>query len=120
MAVSCNRRLSSRAEGHQLTLQKHFEGVDDEYNIAKMRELSYRKVPFGKDIAFQVSLYEHGLLSKEKSPLFWGIGISRIPHKSSTKPEFDQLEVATREELKDMLIYLDMQNALSQHQPQNQ
>ena len=94
------------------TLEKHFEDVNDEY-IAKMRELSYRKVPFGEDVAFQLSLYEHGLLSKEKSPQFWGIGISRIPHKSSTKPAFDQLGVATREELKDMLIYLDKQNALS-------
>ena len=94
------------------TLEKHFNDVDDEY-IAKMRRLSYRKVPFGEDVAFQLSLYEHGLLSKEKSPQFWGIGISRIPHKSSTKPSFDQLEDDTREELKDMLIYLDKQNALS-------
>ena len=60
--VSCNKHLSSRTP----TLEKHFEDVDDEY-IAKNRELSYRKVLFGEDIAFQVSLYEHGLLSKDSS-----------------------------------------------------
>ena len=78
------------------TLKEHFKDVDD--YVAKMRELSYRKVPFGEDVAFQltVSLYEHGVLSKEKSPQFKGIGSSRIPHKSSTKPPFDQLGVATR------------------------
>ena len=84
----------------------------DKY-IAKMRALSYRKVPFGEDIAFQVSLYEKKVLSKVKSPQFWGIGILRIPHKSSTKPAFDQLEDSTKEEIKQMLIYLDEQNALS-------
>ena len=84
----------------------------DEY-IAKMRALNYRKVPFGEDVAFQVSLYEHKVLSKEKSPQFWGIGVSRIPHKSSTKPSFDQLEDETRQEMKELLIYLDTQNALS-------
>ena len=93
------------------TLEKHFEDVDDEY-IAKMRELSYRKVPFGEDVAFQLSLYEHGLLSKEKSPQFWGIGSKCIPHESSTKPSFDQLKDDTKEEMRKMLIYLDEQNAL--------
>ena len=93
------------------TLEKHFKDVED--YAAKMKRLSYRKVPFGEDVAFQVALYEHRVLSKEKSPQFWGIGISRIPHKSSTKPAFDQLGVATKEELKDMLIYLHRQNALS-------
>ena len=95
-----------------VTLEKHLKDVDDEY-IAKMRRLSYWKVPFGEDVAFQLSLYEHGLLSKDKSPQFWGIGISRIPHKSSTKPAFDQLEDDTKEEMRKMLIYLDKQNALS-------
>jgi ribosomal protein L29 len=104
------------------TLEKHFKDVD-EY-IAKMGRLSYRRVPFGEDVAFQVSLYEHGVLSRKKSPQFWGIGILRIPHESSTKPSLnlDQLKKKTKEledkikeleELKDMLIYLDMQNALS-------
>ena len=92
------------------TLKKHFEDINDEY-IAKMRRLSYWKVLFGEDIAFQVSLYEHNVLSKKKSPQFWGIGISRIPHKSSTKP--DQLKGETKEEMREMLIYLDTQNALS-------
>ena len=78
-----------------------------------MERLSYRKVPFGEDVAFQLSLYEHRLLSKEKSPQFKGIGSKRIHHKSSTKPAFDQLGVATEEESKDMLIYLDKQTALS-------
>ena len=94
------------------TLEKHFKDVDDKY-IAKMRGLSYWKVPFGEDVAFQLSLYEHGLLSKEKSPQFWGIGISRIPHKSSTKPAFDQLENDTKEQMREMLIYLNKHEALS-------
>ena len=94
------------------TLEKHFKDVDDEY-IAKMRGLSYWKVLFGEDVAFQLSLYEHGLLSKEKSPKFWGIGISRIPHKSSTKPAFAQLEDDTKEQMREMLIYLNKQKALS-------
>ena len=94
------------------TLERHFEDIDNEY-IAKMRELSYRKVPFGEDVAFQLSLYEKKILSKEKSPQFWGIGISRIPHKSSTKPAFDQLESDTKKEMREMLNYLDEQKALS-------
>ena len=91
------------------TLEKHFNDVDDEY-IAKMKRLSYRKVPFGEDVAFQVALYEHGLLSKEKSPQFWGIGISRIHHESSTKP--DKLDGDIKE-MRKMLIYLDEQNTLN-------
>ena len=94
------------------TLEKHFKDVDDEY-IAKMRRLSYWKVPFGEDVAFQVALYKQKVLSKEKSPQFWGIGISRIPHISSTKPAFDQLEGDTKEEMREMLIYLDKQKTLS-------
>ena len=94
------------------TLEKHFEDIDDEY-IVKMRKLSYRKVPFGEDIAYQVSLYEKEILSKEKSPQFWGIGISRIPHKSSSKPAYDQLDGDTKKEMRDLLNYLDEQKALS-------
>ena len=94
------------------TLEKHFKDIDNEY-IAKMRRLNYWKVPFGEDVAFQVSLYEQKVLSKEKSPQFWGIGISRIPHKSSTKPAFDQLEDDTKKEIREMLIYLCEQKALS-------
>ena len=45
------------------TLTKHFENADD--YIAKMRRLSYRKVPFGEDISFQVALYKNGVLSKK-------------------------------------------------------
>jgi hypothetical protein len=93
------------------TLEKHFKDVD-EY-IAKMGMLGYRRVPFGEDVAFQVALYEHGVLSRKKSPQFWGIGISRIHHESSTKPSFDQLKEKTKKELKKMLIYLKKQNALS-------
>jgi hypothetical protein len=93
------------------TLEKHFKDVDD--YITKMGRLGYRRVPFGEDVAFQVSLYEHGVLSRKKSPQFWGIGVSRIHHESSTKPSFVQLKVETKEELKDMLIYLYKQNALS-------
>jgi hypothetical protein len=94
------------------TLGKHFKDVDD-YNIAKMGRLSYRRVPFGEDVAFQVSLYKHGVLSRKRSPQFWGIGVSRIHHESSTKPSFDHLKDETKEELKKMLIYLYKQNALS-------
>ena len=90
------------------TLKEHFKDVD-EY-VAKMEKLSYRKVPFGEDVAFQLSLYEHGLLLKEKSPQFKGIGSSRIDHKSSTKP--DKLDGDNKEEMRKMLIYLDEQNAL--------
>ena len=90
------------------TLKKHFKDVD-EY-VAKMEKLSYRKVPFGEDIAFQVSLHEHGLLSKEKSPQFKGIGSKRIAHRSSTKP--DKLDGDIKEEMRKTLIYLDEQNAL--------
>ena len=94
------------------TLEKHFRDIDNEY-IAKIRRLNYWKVPFGEDVAFQVSLYEQKVLSKEKSPQFWGIGISRIPHKSSTRPAFDQLEDDTKKEMREMLIYLHEQKALS-------
>ena len=90
------------------TLKKHFNDVD-EY-VTKMGKLSYRKVPFGEDVAFQLSLYEHRVLSKEKSPQFKGIGSKRIPHKSSTKP--DKLDGDIKEEMRKMLIYLDEQNAL--------
>jgi hypothetical protein len=93
------------------TMKKHFEDIDD--YIETMERLNYRRVPFGEDVAFQVALYEHEVLSKKKSPQFWGIGISRLPHKSSTKPSFDQLKVETKEVLKDLLIYLYKQNVLS-------
>jgi hypothetical protein len=53
------------------------------------------------------------VLSRKNSSQFWGIGISRIHHESSTKPSFDQLKDETKEELKKMLIYLHKQTALS-------
>ena len=62
----------------------------DDYNIAKMRTLSCSEVPFGEDIAFQLSLLWALSALKKKSPQFWGIGMSRIPHKPSTKLSFDQ------------------------------
>ena len=92
------------------TLTKHFENADD--YIAKMRRLSYRKVPFGEDVSFQVALYENGVLSKKKSPQFWGLGISRMSHISATKKSFDKLDYRARKALKYMMIYLHKQKAL--------
>ena len=92
-------------------LTKHFQDIDD--YVMKMRRLYYRRVPFGEDVSFQVALYEHEVLSKRKSPQFWGLGISRMQHKSTTKRPFDQLDDKAKEALKDMLIYLNEQKALS-------
>ena len=93
------------------TLTNHFQDIDDYEN--KMRKLRYRSVPFGEDVAFQIALYEQGVLPKRRSSQFWGLGISRITHKSSTKRPFDQLQDKTKEELKKMIIYLQEQSALS-------
>ena len=93
------------------TLTKHFQDIDD--YVIKMRRLSYRNVPFGEDVSFQIALYEHGLLPKQKSVQFWGLGITRIKHISATKQQFDQLDYAAKEALKDMLIYLQEQGALT-------
>ena len=93
------------------TLTKHFQDIHD--YVIKMRRLSYRKVPFGEDVSFQVALYEHGLLPQRKSVQFWGLGITRIKHISATKRQFDQLDDAAKEALKDMLIYLQEQGTLT-------
>ena len=92
------------------TLTKHYENIDD--YIDTMRELSYRRVPFGEDVSFQVALYEKRVLSHKKSPQFWGLGVSRIDHVSATKPSFDQLNHETKEALKEMMIYLQKQRTL--------
>ena len=93
-----------------LTEYLELDGIDD--YIAKMRRLSYRRVPFGEDVSFQVALYENGILSHKKSPQFWGLGVSRIDHVSATKPSFKQLNHETKEALKEMMIYLQQQRAL--------
>ena len=94
------------------TLTKHFKkNIDDEY-ITKMRGLTYRSVPFGEDISFQIALYERGVLCKGQSAQFWGLGVSRVKHKSATKRPFDQLDINTKEALKDMIIYLQEQGVL--------
>ena len=93
------------------TLTKHFINVDD--YVKKMRRLSYRRVPFGEDVSFQVALYEHRVIPQRKSAQFWGLGINRIQHESATKQQFHQLDNAAREALKDMLIYLQEQGALT-------
>ena len=96
------------------TLTKHFTNVE-EY-VMKMRRLSYRSVPFGEDVSFQIALYEHGIIiSKGESAQFWGLGVSRntINHKSATKPSFNQLDDKVKKALKDMMIYLKEQGALS-------
>ena len=93
------------------TLTKHFKDVDN--YVKMMRRLSYRGVPFGEDVSFQVALYEHGVIPQGKSAQFWGLGITRIKHKSATKRQFHQLDDAAKEALKDMLIYLREQGALT-------
>ena len=93
------------------TLTKHFENID-EY-ITKMRGLTYRSVPFGEDVSFQIALYEHGILHQRESAQFWGIAISRIKHESATKQLFDQLNDEAKEALKDMMIYLQEQGVLT-------
>ena len=93
------------------TLTKHFQDVDD--YVMKMKKLSYRRVPFGEDVAFQVALYEQEILHKGQSAQFWGLGVSRMKHESATKRRFDQLDDAAKEALKDMLIYLQEQCALT-------
>ena len=91
-------------------LTKHFESAE-EY-MTKMRRLSYRSVPFGEDVSFQIALYELGVLHKDKSAQFWGLGILRIKHKSATKRVFEKLDGEAKEALKDMIIYLKEQGAL--------
>ena len=66
------------------SLSKHFNSDVNKY-ATKMRELNYRGVPFGEDIAFQISLYENKSLQQKKSARFWGLGVYRIKHKSATK-----------------------------------
>ena len=92
------------------TLRKHFVNTD-EY-VSKMRRLRYRRVPFGEDVAFQLSLYEEGVIPDKKSAQFWGIGVSRIRHQSATKRPFNEMEDSTKEEMKAMMIYLRDQGAL--------
>ena len=91
-------------------MTKHFKTAE-EY-MMKMRRSSYRRVSFGEDVSFQVALYEYGVLTQRESPQFWGIGVSRIRHKSATKRQFEQLDDKAKEALKDMMIYLQEQNAL--------
>ena len=93
------------------TLIKHFKNAE-EYMIM-MQKLRYRNVPFGEDISFQIALYEHEVLRKGKSAQFRGLGISRIEHKSATKLSFDNLDDEAKNALKDMMIYLKQQEALS-------
>ena len=92
------------------TLRNHFQDMD-EY-ITKMCGLSYRKVPFGEDVAFQISLYQQGVLYERKSAQFWGLGVSRIKHKSATKRPFNEMSAATKEVIKKMMIYLSDRDAL--------
>ena len=90
------------------TLRNHFENVDD--YVSKMSELTYREVPFGEDVAFQISLYEHGI--QGKSAQFRGISVSRMRHDSATKRPFNELDDASKKVLKDMMSHLRDQDAL--------
>ena len=120
-------------------MTKHFKNAE-EY-MTKMRRLSYKSVPFGEDVSFQIALYEHGVLRKEESAQhkgesiqhkgesiqhkresvhhkgesaqFWGLGILRIKYKSTTKRAFEKLDVEAKEVLKDMMIYLKEHGILS-------
>ena len=92
------------------TLRNHFRDTD-EY-VKKMCRLSYREVPFGEDVAFQISLYQQGVLYDMKSVQFWGIGVTRIKHKSATKRPFSEMSTATKEAIKKMMIYLRDKGAL--------
>ena len=92
------------------TLRKHFKDAD-EY-VTKMRALTYRRVPFGEDVAFQISLYEHRVLPEYKKAQFWGIGVYRIKHESATKRPFAEMDDTTKEALKEMIVYLRDRGAL--------
>ena len=92
------------------TLRNHFENIDD--YVSKMSELTYREVPFGEDVAFQISLYEHGILKGKKSAQFRGISVSRMRHNSATKRPFNELDDASKKVLKDMMSYLREQDVL--------
>ena len=92
------------------TLSKHFKDAD-EY-VTMMRGIMYRKVPFGEDVTFQISLYEHRVLPEKESAQFWGIGVYRIKHESATKRPFTEMEDTTKEALKEMIVYLKNQDAL--------
>ena len=95
------------------SLSKHFKGTDEYMYMTRMRAMSYKSVPFGEDVSFQIALYKHGVLCKGESAQFWGIGISRIRHISATKRSFDQLDDEAKRALKDMTIYLREQDVLS-------
>ena len=92
------------------SLHKHFK--DAKEYLIKMRELTYRKVPFGEDVSFQIALYEKEVLPSGKSAQFWNIGIHRIPHDSATKGSFANMPQVTKEALKEMIVYLNDQGAL--------
>ena len=92
------------------TLRNHFENIDD--YVRKMSELTYREVPFGEDVSFQLALTEHGVLKEGKSAQFRGFGVSRMRHKSATKRPFNKLDDASKKALKDMMFYLRHQKAL--------
>ena len=93
------------------TLIKHFKNAE-EYMIT-MQKLRYRNVRFGEDISLQIALYEHEVLRKGKSAQFRGLEISRIEHKSATKLSFDNLDDEAKDALKDTMLYLKQQEALS-------
>ena len=64
-----------------------------------MSVLAYREVPFGEDIAFQISLHEHGVLKRGRSAQFKGIAVSHMKHKSATKRPFNKLDDASKKAL---------------------
>ena len=97
-----------------LSLSKYYKNAREQtMYLNKMRRLTYRKVPFGEDVSFQIALYVQKVLPKKKSAQFWDLGVSRIKHTSSTKKKFRKLHYTTKEELKKMIIYLQREGALS-------
>ena len=100
------------------SLSNHFEDTDK--YVERMGEMSYKSVPFGEDVSFQVGLYENEILHKGQSVQFWGIAISHLKHISATKKPFDQMDDKAKEALKDIMIYLKEQNALSVNRHTNE
>ena len=87
---------------------KHFNNINDaDKYVTKMRELNYRSVPFGKDRAFQISLYDNKLIaSREKTAQLWGLGVCCMKHESATKRPFAEMDNDTKQSLKEMIFYL--------------
>ena len=52
------------------------------------------------------------MLPRKKIPQFWGLGVHRNKHKSTTKRPFTEMEGNTKESLKKMILYMKQECAL--------